>query len=291
MRQLVRSTLYAREEEYRQHPEILQYEITGSFAPPRQVVSDYVILDTIGEGGMGKVLRAHMRDGRLVAIKMSKAAPGQQDPNFRREVDVAQKLFRQGALEHVIGIFDLIRVDGQDALVMEYADGGSLDDYLKRVRAEEEQPLDVRTIRDIATSILRGIHELHSCSESIIHKDIKPSNVLRVQGKWKLADFGISRFDQRPPQPGTVTHGRTPDYSPPEQGRQTVDKTADLYAFAKTMVAVLTGSPTNPVPPELPTAFREALVQCLQEDRTLRPKHAEEVLSRLEPCWDEFAWQ
>jgi ATP-dependent Lon protease len=290
LRQHVRTILYAREEEYRQHPEILQYEVAGSFAPPRRVIEDYVILDTVGEGGMGKVMRAHARDGRLVAVKMSKGEPGRSDPNFRREIEVATKLFRQGELEHVIGIFGLIKIDGQDALVLEYADGGSLDDYLKRVREEDEQPLDARAVQEIATSILKGIQELHSCSESILHKDIKPSNVLRVQGKWKLADFGISRFDMRPPQPGTVTHGRTPDYSPPEQGVLTVDKTADLYAFAKTMLTVLTGSPSNPVPARLPQGFREVLTQCLERDRGARPRSADEVLARLNTCWDEFVW-
>jgi ATP-dependent Lon protease len=287
MRQHVRSTLYAREEEYRRQPERLVYSLSNAvpYGPAGETVDGYEILDIIGEGGMGRVYRGRATDGRLVAIKTSTNVYTSLDHSFRREVEIANHLFKMGRLNHVIRVLDLIRIEGRDALVLEYAEGGSLEEYLRRVEQQDEVPLDAVAVRVIAESILLGIDELHSSSEPIVHRDIKPANVLRVLGTWKLADFGIARFDLRPSSAQTVAGCRTPDYSPPEA---VVGKTGDIFSFARTMVRVLAGHPLRAVPAWVPTTMREVLLECQNSDPERRPDSARAVRDRLEPVWEHL---
>ena len=238
---------------------------------------------------MGRVIRGRSRDGELVAIKVSTRPDHEIDKNFEREVEIAARLSRGRELAHVVGVHGLIELEGRRALVMEYADGGSLTHFLKRVEDLEENELDAQSIRLIATSVLRGLRELHDNDPPILHRDIKPSNVLRVRGKWKLADFGISGFRDRPPSPGTVGQGRTPAYAPPEQGHGAVDQTVDFYAFAKTMIHVLTGDPENPVPLGLPAEIDRVLRDCLETEPQKRPQSVGEILERLDPGWDKLS--
>jgi ATP-dependent Lon protease len=287
VRQLVRSTLYAREEEYRRQPRDLVYRLADTlpYGPPSEIVEGYEILDVIGEGGMGRVYRGRSSEGRLVAIKTSTNAITSLDHSFRREVEVANHLFRAGKLNHVIRILDLIRIQGRDALVLEYAEGGSLEDYLRRVEQQDEVPLDSVAVREVAESILLGIDELHSGAEPIIHRDIKPANILKVLGTWKLADFGIARFDLRPPSAQTVAGCRTPDYGPPEAA---VSKTGDLFSFARTLVRVLAGHPLAALPPGVPESMKTILRECQDPEPEKRPESARVVLERLEPLWKDL---
>jgi serine/threonine protein kinase len=287
MRQLIRSTLYAREEEYRRQQKDLAYRLSDAipYGPPSQMVDGYEVLDVIGEGGMGRVYRGRASDGTLVAIKTSTNAITSLDYSFRREVDIANHLFRLGKLNHVIRIIDLIRIEGRNALVLEYAEGGSLEEYLRRVEQQDEVPLDSVAVREIAESILKGLDELHSATEPIIHRDIKPANVLRVLGRWKLADFGIARFDLRPASAHTVAGCRTPDYGPPEPN---VGKSGDLFSFARTMVRVLGGHPLAPLPAGVPEPMKALLAQCQNEDPEKRPGSARELLEQLKPLWKDL---
>jgi serine/threonine protein kinase len=95
---------------------------------------------------------------------------------------------------------DIFRDGGTYALVTEFADGGNLWDLVggsipddERV-AQRRAPLDERSVREIALAVLDALAALHE--NDIVHRDIKPQNVLRCDDTWKIADFGISKLEQ-----------------------------------------------------------------------------------------------
>ena len=114
------------------------------------------------------------------------------------------------------------------ALVTEYADGGSLWDLLGGDEATEEtrKPLDEKTVKAIAADILAGLAALHE--HGIVHRDIKPQNILRCDDVWKIADFGISKLMNNPVTGYTFQGAFTAPWAPPEQitgGRPTLRPT------------------------------------------------------------------
>ena len=116
---------------------------------------------------------------------------------IRREMDIYGRL-RQIASPHILVVLDILREAGEYALVTEYADGGRLWDLLGGAEATDEtrKPLDEKTVRAIAVDVLEGLAALHE--QGIVHRDIKPQNILRCDDVWKIADFGISKLMNNP---------------------------------------------------------------------------------------------
>jgi hypothetical protein len=90
----------------------------------------------------------------------------------------------------------------------------------------------------IADQILAGLANLHDAG--LVHKDVKPANILRIKGVWKLADMGLTAHSGEPPSPSG-----TPNFWPPEGP---LDRTADLYALGKTLYLLQTGEPLHDFP-------------------------------------------
>ena len=144
------------------------------------VFDEYVVLDQIGEGGMGVVLKAqHRRMKRLVAVKMLPAAtmksPGAVE-RFYREVEAAARLSHP----NIVHAYDAREQGGRHCLVMEYVEGHDL-----AAVVNEHGPLPVREAIDCVVQAARGLEYAHG--EGIIHRDIKPGNLL-------LDKKGRSRF-------------------------------------------------------------------------------------------------
>ena len=114
-------------------------------------------------------------------------------------------------------VLDILREAGDYALVTEYADGGSLWDLLGGEEATEEtrKPLDEKSVRAIAGDMLDGLAALHE--HGIVHRDIKPQNILRCDDLWKIADFGISKLMNNPVTGYTFQGACTAPWAPPEQ--------------------------------------------------------------------------
>ncbi len=171
--------------------------------------------------------------GTVVAVKKVRTEGASLDEAaIRREMDIYARL-RQIANPHILVVQDIFREAGEYALVTEYAEGGSLWDLLGGDGATEEtrKPLEEKTVKQIAADILDGLAALHE--HGIVHRDIKPQNILRCDDVWKIADFGISKLMNNPVTGYTFQGAFTAPWAPPEQiTGAPAHPSADVYAWA-----------------------------------------------------------
>lgn len=218
---------------------------------------DYVVLDKLGEGGMGKVYKARQtRTGRTVALKIVRShllANPLVRMRYEREVQAA------GQLQHpnIVSVFDAGEVTGRCYMAMEFVDGIDLSRLIKA-----HGILPVAEACEYARQAALGLQHAHDAG--FVHRDIKPSNII-VSGERhvpeatspafvKVLDMGLIRevgldnpADGRDlTRDGTVVG--TPDYMAPEQAKNssTVDHRADLYSLGGALVFLLTGRPVFP---------------------------------------------
>ena len=198
----------------------------------------YRIVRQLGRGGMGTVYEAvHGETGESVAVKLLSAQVGHEPglrERFRAEIEALRKLRHP----NIVRLSGFGEQDGHPFYVMERVEGSSLDDELALGRR-----FDWREITQIGIQICRALHHAHQ--RGIIHRDIKPGNLLlTADGQVKLSDFGIARLFSaaRMTNPGGVLG--TAEYMAPEQaeGRPT-DVRSDLYSLGGVLYALLAGRP------------------------------------------------
>ena len=151
------------------------------------VVGNYVVLDKLGQGGMGQVYTArHTRMDRVVAIKVLPAAATKSPEavkRFQREVKAAARLTHP----HIVTAYDADEYRGVHFLVMEHVDGQDLASLVR-----EKGPLPVKQAVDCIVQAARGLEYAHH--QGVIHRDIKPHNLLlNTQGVVKILDMGLAR--------------------------------------------------------------------------------------------------
>lgn len=205
----------------------------------------YVIESELGRGGFGVVFKArHLDIDRMVALKVLLATYGQKDPTavdrFRREARIAASL----SYPNTVRVFDYGETDeGVFYLIMEFVQGKDLTQVIAR-----EGRIPVRRSIHIARQILHAMMEAHS--RGIVHRDIKPDNVMLVPLGYdpdfvKVMDFGIAKMvtgGQTLTQAG-LTLG-TPRYMPLEQLKGAdVTPATDLYAVGLVLYEMLLGRP------------------------------------------------
>jgi WD40 repeat protein len=199
----------------------------------------YEILEVIGRGGMGVVLKAFDEKlHRVVAIKVmapqlavSAAARGR----FLREARAAAAVRD----EHVVTIHAVEETKGLPYLVMELLRGMSLQE-----RIDRGGPLEPSDVLQIGMQALRGLAAAHG--QGLIHRDVKPANILLENGveRVKLTDFGLARVvdDASASQHGTIAG--TPHYMSPEQAAgEAIDHRTDLFSLGSVLYAMCTGRP------------------------------------------------
>jgi WD40 repeat protein len=217
--------------------------ILDFLAPPEQPgqlgrFGPYEVLEVLGHGGMGIVLKA--RDpalNRLVAIKVlapQLAASGAARKRFAREARAAAAVSH----EHVVAIHAVDTAKGLPYLVMEYVPGHSLQQRLDR-----DGPLELEEILRIAMQVASGLAAAHA--QGVVHRDVKPGNILLEDGyRVKITDFGLARAadDATVTQSGYLPG--TPAYMAPEQASgEGVDHRSDLFSLGSVVYALCTGRP------------------------------------------------
>jgi serine/threonine-protein kinase len=227
-------------------------------APPEQPghlgrLGPYEVLEEIGRGGMGVVLKAFdSRLHRLVAIKVLAphlAADETARQRFLREARAAAAVRH----EHVVTIHAVEDAGATPYLVMEYVRGRSLQERLER-----GGPPAVPEIIRIAAEAAAGLAAAHA--QGLVHRDVKPANILLDENeRVKITDFGLARavdevhLDQAGPRPAGGVDTRltqvgvvagTPQFMSPEQARGgPVDHRADLFSLGSVLYTLCAGRP------------------------------------------------
>ena len=277
---------------------------------PGSRVGPYQVTALLGEGGMGKVWRAHhsglKRDDALKVLPEAVASDPDRLARFQREAQVLASLNHP----NIAHIYGLERSDGVEALVMELVEGPTLAERIAR------GPIPVDDALAVARQIAEALEVAHE--RGVIHRDLKPANIkLTPDGTVKVLDFGLAkRADATAADPDlshspTVTVPGTRDgvilgtaaYMSPEQARaKPVDKRTDIWAFGCVLYEMLTGRPAFPgatvsdtiarilerepdwqaLPAALPERGVELLRHCLAKDLADRRRDMHDIRLEVE---------
>jgi serine/threonine-protein kinase len=275
---------------------------------PDLLLGSYVLLEELGEGGMGTVYKArNWKLGRIVAVKVIRKERLDSEAairRFRREIQAAGQLWHP----NIVRALDADEVNGMHFFVMEYVEGRDLSRLVK-----ERGPLPVPQACDYIRQAALGLQ--HAFERGLIHRDIKSSNLLLMyqsreigqsrdrQGAVtaplpvgrgsdqdpvvKLLDMGLARFERAEEHSSTLTQEGTimgtPDYIAPEQARDShhADIRADIYSLGCTLYYLLTGR----VPFPGGTLTEKLLKHQMDTPtpvRRLRPEVPDEVAGLIE---------
>ncbi len=201
----------------------------------RLLDSRYEILEVIGTGGMAVVYRAlDHRLNRPVAVKILKDEFS-RNQEFRRRFHTESQAVAMLSHPNIVSVYDVSRTDDTDYIVMELIEGISLKEYLER-----KVSLNWRETLHFSLQIAKALEHAHS--RGIVHRDIKPHNILILKdGSIKVADFGIARVGSAQ---NTLTREAlgSVHYISPEQAKGArVDCRSDLYSLGVVMYEMLTG--------------------------------------------------
>lgn len=196
----------------------------------------YEIVEVIGIGGMSVVYKAIChRLNRPVAIKILKDEYVSND-EFRRRFHTEAQAVAMLSHNNIVSVYDVSHTDNVEYIVMEMIDGITLKQYMQRRGA-----LTWAEVLHFSLQITKALGHAHS--RGIIHRDIKPQNIMILRdGTAKVADFGIARLQSAGDMTVTRDAIGSVHYISPEQAKgETVDSRADIYSFGVVMYEMLTG--------------------------------------------------
>src|SRR5438128_63539 len=218
---------------------------------PGARLGPYEVQAAIGAGGMGEVYRA--KDTRLDRVVALKVLPSDlsSNPERRQRLEREARAISRLSHPHICTLYDIGHQDGVDFLVMEYVEGETLEQRLQRGVPRTEQVLE------FAIQISDALAKAHR--QGVIHRDLKPGNIMLTKSGAKLLDFGLAKLTQEPlpvahaltemtAQMGKLTtEGMlvgTFQYMAPEQleGKD-ADRRTDIFAFGAVLFEMATGCP------------------------------------------------
>jgi serine/threonine protein kinase/Tol biopolymer transport system component len=263
-----------------------------------QTISHYRVVEKIGAGGMGEVYLADdLSLDRRVALKFLPelfAGDAERMARFEREAKLLASLNHP----NIAAIYGLEQAEGKRFIAMEFAEGETLADRIKK------GPIPVEESLKLALQIAEALEAAHE--RGVIHRDLKPANIkVTPEGKVKVLDFGLAKAFAGDPEDVNLSNSPTLSvaatqqgmilgtaaYMSPEQAKgKTVDKRSDIWAFGAVLFEMLTGKPAFPgeeiseilasvikgdsnlnlLPPNIHPRVREAITRCLQKDLSKR---------------------
>ena len=272
-------------------------------------LAHYEIHAPLGAGGMGEVYRARdVRLGRDVAIKilpLKLSADSEVGRRFQREAKIIASLNHP----NICTVYDVGIHDDLSFIVMECLEGETLESRLKKGRLPTEQVLRY------ASQIANALHKAHQ--KGVIHRDVKPGNIMLTKSGAKLLDFGLATSTVQRTTPDTVTSSIPPSsitqvgtllgtfpYMSPEQiqGKE-VDSRSDIFSFGAVIYEMTTNRrafegkdylslatailekeppPVSVVAPSTPVHLDHAIRRCLAKDPEERWQSAKDLACELE---------
>jgi serine/threonine protein kinase len=271
----------------------------------------YEILDPLGAGGMGEVYRA--RDTRLDRVIAVKVLPSEfsTSPKRRERLEREARAVSQLSHPHICTLYDIGREGETDFLVMEYLEGESLADRLGRGRLPVEQALRY------ASEIADALHDAHR--HGVVHRDLKPGNVMLTKSGAKLLDFGLAKLHETAsvddaelasslPTTGAplteegIIVGTYPYMAPEQLEGKPVDGRTDLFALGAILYEMVTGQrpflgdsrasliaaimssqprPMRELVPLTPPSLDRVVRRCLEKDPDERRESAGDLAAEL----------
>jgi predicted Ser/Thr protein kinase len=250
---------------------------------------------------MGEVFLAYdSRLDRRVAIK--RIRPGSEVTSasrerFRREARLAARLSHSA----IVQVYDILEEEGSEYIVMEYVEGTTLRDQVRR------GPMDVRAALELARELAAGLDTAHR--QGVIHRDLKTENVLiSTSGGAKILDFGIAKRFLDSEEEGSLTAessilGTCRAMSPEQARGEPLDPSTDLFALGVLLYEALTGTspfeaenhlstlsrvilyrqpPVHKLNPAIPWQLSQLIDRLLEKSAAMRPVSAAEVRRELE---------
>ena len=222
----------------------------------KRIDGRYEIQEVIGVGGMAVVYKAYDTiDDRIVAVKILKEEYLANE-EFRRKFKNESKAIAILNHPNIVKVYDVSFGERIQYIVMEYVDGITLKEYIN-----EQGSIGWKEAVHFEMQILQALQHAHD--KGIIHRDIKPQNIILLQdGSIKVADFGIARFARS--ETKTMTNGAigSVHYISPEQAKgDYTDERADLYSAGVVLYEMITGK----VPFNADSAVSIAIMQLQKE--------------------------
>lgn len=265
----------------------------------RKLANRYQIIEKVGGGGMAIVYKARCTLlNRVVAVKVLR-------PQFVHDEEFIRKFRREAqssaSLSHpnIVGVYDVGQEKSNYFIVMEYVDGMTLKEYIQQQGVIEPEEA-LRIAKEVAEALV------HAHENSIIHRDIKPHNILLTQSKRvKVTDFGIAKAITS----NTLTAQNTGSimgsvhYFSPEQAKGNfTGAQSDIYSLGIVMYEMLTGQlpfdgespisiaikhiqekvrPIKEIKPDIPDDVQDMVEKCLQKNKDIRYNNISELLDDI----------
>ncbi|WP_406473116.1 serine/threonine-protein kinase [Streptomyces platensis] len=260
----------------------------------------YRLHGVLGEGGMGKVYFGADASGSPAAVKVllpELAHDGHLAERFLREARTAQAVTSEGVARVLAAELE----GGRPWIATEFLAGPTLDDAVARFG-----PLDEAAVRELARSLARTLQDVHATG--LVHRDVKPPNVVLTSRGPRLIDFGIARPEHGLTLTRTGQIPVTPGYGAPEQVLgQRVGPAADVFSLGAVLAYAAGGRPPytgaevtavlyevvhgSPDLSAVPEALRYLITPCFAKDPKARPQPTQVVDAAAAPRQPERLWK
>ncbi|EPD93406.1 PQQ-binding-like beta-propeller repeat protein [Streptomyces albus] len=260
----------------------------------------YRLVGVLGAGGMGKVYLGRDGQGRAAAVKVLR-------PELAHDAGMAQRFVREAQAASAVRSTGVARVlaarteGGRPWIASEFLAGPTLHEAVQR-----HGPLDEAAVRLLGAALGKTLHEIHAAG--LVHRDVKPSNIVLTSRGPRVIDFGIARPEHGLTLTATGQAPVTPGYGPPEQVLgQRVGPAADVFALGAVLVLAATGRRAftgehvaavqyevvhgQPRLEAVPEGLLPLVAACLDKDAARRPAPAGVARALAPPRTARRVWR